>query len=333
MDLLTQGLLGAAVAQSGAPRSEARVATAVGLAAGLLPDADTLITSAADPLMFLDYHRHFTHALISVPAIALLAAVILWPFMRKRLSFFRVWFYALLGCLFAGTLDACTSYGTHLLWPFSDKAIAWSVVSIVDPVVTLALITGVVIGLRSMRRRPSAIALAVVVAYLSVGAVQHQRAQHAAEQLALSRGHAPERALVKPTLANVLLWRSLYTVDGRIYADAVQVSPFGGVTLYPGESAQLVGGVLQTDDPAASLAPVMQRFSRFATDLVVRHPERPAMLGDARFSMLPNRLKPLWGIEPAAEDAGYPAEFVTDRRLSDDERGQLVDMLLGRPTK
>ena len=46
--------------------------------------------------------------------------------------------------------------------------------------------------------------------------------------------------------------------------------------------------------------------------------------------MLPTSLRPLWGIVPADDAAGYPAEFVTDRTMSAAERGRFVDMLLGR---
>ena len=63
---------------------------------------------------------------------------------------------------------------------------------------------------------------------------------------------------------------------------------------------------------------------------MVMHPERPEMLGDARFAMLPTRLRPLWGIVPTAPNTGYPAQFVTDRSMSGDDRKRFVDMLLGR---
>jgi inner membrane protein len=332
MDLLTQGLLGASVAQSASAGKDARVAAAVGMVAGLLPDVDVLITSASDPLLFLDFHRHFTHALVAVPVLALLAGLVVWPFVRKRLGFGRTYVYALLGCAFAGVLDACTSYGTHLFWPFTDQALALSIVSIVDPVVSVLLAVGLLFGLRSRRRRPSAVALLLVVAYLGAGLAQHDRAQAAAAQLAASRGHTPERALVKPTLAHIVLWRSLYTLDGRIYADAVRVSPFGGVVVYPGESVRLIdaNAVLRADDPAASLEPELARFSRFASGLLVRHPQRAEMIGDARFAMSPTSLRPLWGIVPAPATAGYPADFVSDRTMSAAERERFLDMLLGR---
>jgi inner membrane protein len=252
--------------------------------------------------------------------------------LRKGPGFRRLYIYALLGCAFAGVLDACTSYGTHLFWPFTDQALALGIVSIVDPAVTVPLAVGLLLGFRSKRRRPSLVALVVVLAYLGAGFAQHQRVQTAAAQIAFSRGHTPERSLAKPTLANISLWRSLYTFNGRIYADAVRVSAFGDVTVYAGESRPLIDSTvaLNADDPAAPVEPVLARFSRFATGLMVRHPQRPEMIGDARFAMLPTSLKPIWGIVPAQQSVGYPADFVTDREMSQAERGRFVDMLLGR---
>jgi hypothetical protein len=50
MDLLTQSLMGAGLAQSGARRDELHMATGIGLVVGLLADADIFIQSSADPL-------------------------------------------------------------------------------------------------------------------------------------------------------------------------------------------------------------------------------------------------------------------------------------------
>ena len=54
MDPLTQGLVGAALAQSAAKPNETRIAAAVGAGAGLLADADVLIRSSTDPLLTLE---------------------------------------------------------------------------------------------------------------------------------------------------------------------------------------------------------------------------------------------------------------------------------------
>ena len=38
-----------------------------GCIGGLAPDLDVLISSSEDPLLFLEYHRQFTHSLIFIP--------------------------------------------------------------------------------------------------------------------------------------------------------------------------------------------------------------------------------------------------------------------------
>ena len=54
MDIVTQGLLGATLAQAAAKRDEVKTAALAGFAAGLLADADALIQSSRDPLLYLE---------------------------------------------------------------------------------------------------------------------------------------------------------------------------------------------------------------------------------------------------------------------------------------
>ena len=56
------------------------------------------------------------------------------------MAYRQVWFIALLGYGTNGLLDACTTYGTLLLWPFSNARIAWNNVSVIDPLFTLPLL-------------------------------------------------------------------------------------------------------------------------------------------------------------------------------------------------
>lgn len=330
MDLLTHGLVGAALGQSAAPREEARVAAGVGFLAGMLADADALITSSSDALLVLEYHRHFTHALAFIPIGGLIAAAALWPFLRRRLAFPRLYLYALLGYALAGALDACTSYGTHLLWPFSDQRHALSIIAVVDPLMTLAV--GIPLAMGVLRRRPNAarLGLTLGVCYLAVGYLQHERAESAALALARERGHDARQALVKPTLGNLLLWRSTYVEGGRIHADGIRVA--SGTRTYPGESAALFDPVRDMpwappDSPARVQA---ERFAALSDGYVARHPHRSRMLGDARYAMLPTSVEPLWGIVFEAERPDARAELVTDRTLTPEMRRRFLNMLLGR---
>ena len=96
MDLLTQGLLGGALALSASPKSESRNAALVGFAAALLADADVLISASDDPLLNLELHRHFTHSLIFLTVGSLLATLPLWPLSRNLLSLKMSYAYPLL---------------------------------------------------------------------------------------------------------------------------------------------------------------------------------------------------------------------------------------------
>ena len=83
MDIVTQSILGAAAAQSVAKKEHVRLATLIGLVSGVIADADVFIRSSSDPLLVLEFHRHFTHSIFFIPIGALVAFCILWPFLRK----------------------------------------------------------------------------------------------------------------------------------------------------------------------------------------------------------------------------------------------------------
>ena len=66
MDPLSQGTVGAAFAQSTANKNNIFKIGVIGFLAGLAPDLDILIKSSTDPILFLEYHRQFTHSLFFI---------------------------------------------------------------------------------------------------------------------------------------------------------------------------------------------------------------------------------------------------------------------------
>ena len=334
MDILTHGLLGGTLALAGSKKDEMRAATTIGFLAALLADADALIQSAADPLLTLEYHRQFTHSLIFIPIGALLVALLLWPAFRAfghKLAFGRIYWYALLGCATSGLLDACTSYGTHLLWPFADERIAWSIVSIFDPLFTLILAVAMWASLRWRKTLPAILGLVLAVGYLSIGWVQHQRAEDAMRAAIMLRGHDPGRLTVKPTMGNLLLWRSIYRHGDVYHIDAVRVGLSGAGRIYPG-STVLAFDPLR-DVPHLAAASVLRediaRFERFSDGYLAMHPEDSGLLGDVRYAILPTAIRPLWGIRLDLQHPQSHAAFETSRRVSRQDIDQFVSMLRG----
>lgn len=330
MDIVTQGLLGAVAAQSGSNHRNVRVATVTGFLAAMLADADVFIRSDSDPLLVLEYHRHFSHSLIFIPFGALIASLLLWPFLRRHLAWVQIYAYAFLGYATAGILDACTSYGTRLLWPFSDASIAWSIISVVDPAFSLILIVSLVLAWRLRNRRWAWAGLALAVGYLLVGAAQHQRALAVAQGLALERGLTPQRVLVKPTMANLLLWRAIAVDGDKAHIDAVRVGPLAGPRIYPGTVVSIVDPGSWGDLPHGSVAHrELVRFHGYSDELLGVHPADPNFIGDLRYSMLPTGAAPLWGIALDPDRPEAPIAFEARRELDPEMRKLFIRMLRG----
>lgn len=333
MDILTQGLLGAALAQSVADKTTRKSATWTGFLAGLLADADVLISSNRDPLLTLEYHRHFTHSVFFIPVGALLAACLLWYFSRHKLTFKQLYLFCFAGYSLSGFIDACTSYGTYLFWPLIDQRISFNIISIVDPVFTLILLAGVFLAWEQLTARYAYFALVLCGAYLLLGLIQHNRAYELAQSLIAERAHPAKKVLVKPSFANILLWRTVYVSDHKIHVDALRLGI--NTKVYPGESVSRFN--VQKDLPELSTDSILysdlKRFNEFSHGYVARDPGNENILGDIRYSMLPTSIKPLWGIriDPQQEEQHVSYGFYRD--ISQADRSVFIAMLLGRESE
>ena len=339
MDPLTHASLGAVAAALFSNRRDAvRTAVVAGALGALAPDLDVLIRSTQDPLLSLEFHRHFSHALLFAPAIGVLVGgLVRW--MRRKSDpppeFRWLWIWATVGAATAGLLDACTSYGTHLLWPLSGDRVAWNLVAIVDPVLTLGLLIGLafVFFRRDFRMGPK-IAVGFVAVFFGFAGWQKSRIETARDALLAERGHVTTagRMLVKPTLGNLLLWRSLYEHDGAFFVDAIRVGPFSKARIYEGKSIVAEDGeTLAAEFPGKpEVARDIERFARFSEGYLVRHPAHPEVIADPRYAMLPNSIQPLWGIRIAESGSERPIRWENFRRTDPEFREEFLGMLWGR---
>lgn len=333
MDLLTQGLLGSSLAISGSAHHETRKAALIGLLAGLSADADFLIGSASDPLLNLEYHRHFTHSVFFIPIAALLLSLLLWPLFRSSLTWGRVFLYCLAGYSLSGFLDACTSYGTSLFWPLNDERISFNIISIVDPIFTLLLIAGVLLGILSRTKILTRVLLAVAATYLLLGVWQKQQIQQLSQQLAEQQGHKIERLLVKPTLGNLWLWRSVYQYQGRYYINAFHRNPItGNASSFSGTDLAVFEplGDPISQHKGSTMWQDIQRFAKFSDGYLAQHPDNADIVFDVRYANLPNSGLPLWGIRLNRNQPGEHVDYRTYRDTSSATREAFIDMLLNR---
>jgi len=317
IDPLSQAAIGAAAAQSFQGARKIRYALCVGALAGMAPDLDVLIRSSDDPLLFLEFHRQFTHSLFFIPLGALICALAFHPFTRRELSFRETWILSALGYATHGLLDACTTYGTQLLWPFSQARFAWHNVSVIDPLLTLPLLLLIVLAAVKRQPRFAMMGFSWAVAYLLIGVLQHHRALSIAEELVASRGHAPSRLEVKPSFANIVVWKSIYDFNGVYHVDAIRVG--WEDRIYEGDTIEKLDLARHFPwlSPSTQQARDVARFRWFSDDWLAIDPTDPSVIVDARFSQLPQSTEGLWGIGLDQQRGDKePIAWITNRQTS-----------------
>ena len=328
MDILTQALLGSTLATTVADKRNTGKAAIIGACSGMLADADVLIRSNNDPLLVLEYHRHFSHSLFFIPAGALIASLLLYFFFKDSINKKQLFLYSLAGYSMSALLDACTSYGTSLFWPISEERIAWHIISIVDPVFSLLLVISLFLALRLNKPLYCKLGLLFAASYLLTASMQLNRAEQQLTQLIKARSHMAEQILVKPTFANILLWRSLYLHNGHYYIDAIRVGltpqVYTGTTIQQLPKQEALTGLRHDSIEYADI----ERFYDFSKDYVVRHPTQTDVLGDIRFSILPTANTPLWGIRLHGQQQHVSYEVFRD--ASAEQRRLFFAMLTGK---
>lgn len=299
MDPVSQGVFGAVFAQTRSQKKNLAKAAVIGALAGMAPDLDIMLRSTDDPLFALEFHRHFTHSLIFIPIGALICSLVLHPLLGKRwkLSFLQTYVWSLLGFATHGLLDACTSYGTQLLWPFSNFRVAWDTISIIDPLVTIPLIALVVLASRRKARRYAFIAVIWIACYFGLSYAQHERAMAVGQEQAQKRGLALVSLEAKPSFGNILIWKTISETADQYHVDAVKVG-FGEPIFWKGDAIDKldIGRDLPWLDKDSQQAKDIERFRWFSGGYLALDKDSPYRVVDIRYSMLPQEIKPLWGI-------------------------------------
>jgi inner membrane protein len=298
MDPFTHALLGGALGYVFAGRTIGRHAAGLGALAGITPDIDHFISSQQDPLVYVEFHRYFTHALV-FSIIGAVVPMLPWAVLarfRDRLG--TLWLCSWIAYVSHCLLDASTTWGTQLYWPFTRARVSWDVIAIVDPVFTVGLAILLAAGLRRQSRKIVLCGLAFATAYVCFGAMQHSRAAATQKNLAATRGHSIERGEVMPTLGNNVVWRSLYLANGNIHADRVRVGWFSRGMAREGTALPLMRkqDLTITEQAANERHRAFDRFAWFTDGWIARAPEDPAIIGDMRYSRSSESFDPVWGI-------------------------------------
>lgn len=333
MDPVTQGAFGAIFAQTISSKKKILVGSIVGCFAGLAPDLDIFIRSASDPLLKLEYHRQFTHSLIFIPIGALIVTLFSRLLFKKYLSWSETYLFSFLGFATHGLLDAFTSYGTQLLWPFTDERITWNYISVVDPFLTIPVILAIIFAIIMKNKYITLFGIAYILVYLTFGAYQENRAQFVGKSIANLRGHDSKDLTAKPSLGNLFLWKTIYEDDGFYYVDAVRL--FSKLEYCQGTKIKKLD--LPNDFPELDIKTQQYkdiiRFDWFSQGYLGKVVDKN-IITDVRYSAVPNEVDGLWGIRISQDKHNSShVDWVVNRSNYMEKWKRFFDLLLGKNCK
>jgi inner membrane protein len=235
-----------------------------------LPDAD-VVSAAGGGLNYLHYHRHLTHALATMPLVALAAPAIVSLVVRKGIAWRGAFFAALLAVASHVLLDFTNIYGIRLLLPFSSAWQSLDITGVVDVWIWVVCLLGLAapllgklvgseitsgaVRIRHYGRGWAWFAIGFVLAYQVARYGLRSRAVTALGSQ-LYQDAVPLRVMAGPNSINPMKWRGLVET-----ADSIAVQDVN-LAADPGSAHPLIFHKPEPD-PAIDAARRTNTFQRF----------------------------------------------------------------------
>ena len=228
-------------------------------------------------------------------------------------------------------MDYITSYGVYLFWPFLDERFALNIVSVFDPLLSIGLLIAASIALYKKKKVYSYGLAGWLFLYLCFTGIQKSRVEHIATDIVLAENDSNPELIIKPTIGNQILWSVRFVNDREICSSGIRAGLFSTPIIYKGDCAVLADWKSEFKPfNSTVMYNDIERFSELSDGLLVRHPMHPEILGDARYSMLPTTISPLWGITIDTTKTNQHVTFDSYRDASSEIRTQFLNMILGR---
>jgi inner membrane protein len=303
VDVATHLLFSLALARGIFPRRPWSFVLAV-VAAGVLADLD-LLARLLGPSATLSGRLTYTHSLpgtIAVIAVAVLLAQVVGRKSRPAphlpaTRWGAILFATSLAAIAHLFLDAATSRGTALLWPFRQTRFAWDLLPSPDPWILLLLVAGIFlpelfalvsseIGAKEKAprgRNGALIALALICVYAAVRATLHA---NAAAQLDTHsyRGESPHRAAALPDSLSIFTWHGIVETSAQICTVDV---PTVGASHFDSETAACT----HKPDPSPALAAAQQTDAARQFLAVARFPRASVASADSETEVVVRDMK------------------------------------------
>lgn len=223
MDSLTQIVLGAAVGELVLGKKVGNKAMLYGAIAGTIPDLDVLATHFTDTVTALEMHRGFTHSIVFS---VLFAPVFGWLVSRyEKFKEVKGWSWLFFWAFFTHPLlDAFTTWGTQLFWPFETR-LAFKTIFVIDPLYTIPFLVCVILAMRQKRTAPkrtfyNKLGLILSSAYLLLTCFLKWASYMQFERALESQNIEYLQLDTRPAALNTILWSANVEVqDAYLLAD------------------------------------------------------------------------------------------------------------------
>lgn len=306
MDSLTQIVLGAAVGEATLGKKIGNKAMLYGAIAGTIPDLDVLASHVTDTVTALEIHRGFTHSIVFSVVFGLLLGWLTSKFEKHKN--FKDW--ALLFFLAFIThplLDAHTTWGTQLFWPFETR-LAYKNIFVVDPLYTLPFLVFLILTMfqkRSSKKRRlyNKLGLIISTTYLIITLILKWIAYYQFEKALQEQEIVYSQIDTRPSPLNSILWNAnVETKDAYLLGD---YSFFDNNPIrfysYP-KNHHLLGNLIHNDKVKRMIAITEGWYTIIQRD-------GQLYFNDLRFGLL--------SLEPNSQD------FVFQFLIDTDEKGQV----------
>lgn len=285
MDSLTQIVLGAAVGEAVLGKKVGNKAMLWGAVAGTIPDLDVLTRFFADTVTAIEWHRGFSHSIFFSIVFAPVFGWLVWKLNRKSEATYKDWsILFFLGLFTHPVLDAFTTWGTQLFWPFKTR-LAFQNIFVIDPLYTIPFLGFLILAMfqkktSPKRRKYSRLGLIVSSSYLLLTlilkGISYQKFTNGLEKQGISYIDIDTR----PTPFNTILWTAnidagdAYLIGNYSFFDSKEIE----FTSYPKNHDLL--GELETDDKVVRLINIAEGW------FTITEKEDILFFNDLRFGLI-----------------------------------------------
>lgn len=222
MDSLTQIVLGASVGEATLGRKIGNKALLWGAIAGTIPDLDVFIGYYVDSVTKNEIHRGFSHSILFSILFAPIFGYLLFRLYKNQPATYKDWTKLFFwGLLTHPLLDAFTTWGTQLFWPWYYK-VAINSIFVIDPLYTFPFLALVVLCMfyhcsSSTRRKFNLWGLYISSAYLMLTLCVKYHTYQIFNSSAKQQHIEFTDIQTRPTPFNIILWNANVQTDDAYY--------------------------------------------------------------------------------------------------------------------